>query len=347
MRSPTHPHRPSIALTIATAWLAVANPAVADVVIMNNGDRLTGDVVREDGGRLKLKTDYAGAIEIDWDQVRRVTLNEPTPVLLDDEQVVTVESVSHDGNRLTLGQPPPSQPMTVAAPQVKVIEPEPWELGQGHRLSGRVNIGLQNEQGNSPNRELDLDFELDYRRLRDQFESFGQLEYDTTRGVNTTQKWSLNNKYSRYFRGPWYAAAWLRLKHDRFADVRIRYLAGPALGYKWAERPGLNLRTEIGAIYLHEDFYDQGDTDAWGPGLFIDYDQELWNDLVQIYHLSMGYASVGAGDPNLWVSWTGLRMPMAGGIVGSLEYEIDYNSEPAPVTKTTDTTLRLKVGYQW
>jgi putative salt-induced outer membrane protein YdiY len=268
--------------------------------------------------------------------------------MLDDERIVGVESVSQDGDRLTLRRPPPSPPMSVGASHVRVIEPEPWELGQGHRLGGRVNLALQNEQGNSAKRELDLDLELDYRRLRDQFESFGQLEYDTTRGVRTTDKWRLNNKYSRFFKGsPWYASGWLRLYHDDFADVRLRSLVGPAVGYKFVEGPALNLRAEVGPIYLYEDFYQQDDTVAWGPGLLLDDDQSLWNDHLQRYHRSMGYTSVGVGDPDLWVSWTGLRMPMAWGVVGSLEVEIDYDSEPAPGTKTTDTTLKLKIGYEW
>lgn len=40
-------------------------------------------------------------------------------------------------------------------------------------------------------------------------------------------------------------------------------------------------------------------------------------------------------------------MPLFGGFVGSLEYEIDYDGQPAAGTKTTDKTLRLKIGYQW
>lgn len=49
----------------------------------------------------------------------------------------------------------------------------------------------------------------------------------------------------------------------------------------------------------------------------------------------------------IWVSWTGLRVPLFGGFVGSIEYEIDYDSAPTQATKTTDKTLRLKIGYQW
>jgi hypothetical protein len=47
----------------------------------------------------------------------------------------------------------------------------------------------------------------------------------------------------------------------------------------------------------------------------------------------------------LWRAWTGIRVPLVAGFIGSVEYEIDYDSEPAIKAETTDTTLRLKLGY--
>jgi hypothetical protein len=85
----------------------------ADEVIMQNGDRFTGNVVRQQGGRLKLETAYAGTLDIDWEQVSEVRLDEPQEVLLDDERVVHVRAVSREDDRLTLLQEPPSEPMTV------------------------------------------------------------------------------------------------------------------------------------------------------------------------------------------------------------------------------------------
>lgn len=61
----------------------------------------------------------------------------------------------------------------------------------------------------------------------------------------------------------------------------------------------------------------------------------------------MGFSAFSGETKDLWVSWDGLRMPLFGGFVGSLEYEIDYDGQPAAGTKTTDKTLRLKIGYQW
>lgn len=333
---------------VAILGLLASGTAAADEIIMQNGDRLTGDVVRQDRGQLQLQTAYAGTIAIAWDQVREVVLDEPAPVLLDDDRVIEVAKVTHTQDQLQLAPPGDAEPMSLPPERVEIIEPEPWELGDGYRLNGRINLALQDQTGNSESTELDLDFDLRYRRRWDELETYGQLEYDSTRGIKTTENWTLLNKYTRRFpRSPWYGAAWLRLKHDRFADLRLRYLVGPSLGYQFNTHDDIRLTAEVGPIYLHEDFYDQEGAERWGPGVFIDYEQDLLSDRLQFYLNGMGFSAVSGQSKDLWTSWTGLRIPLIGGFVGSIEYEIDYDSDPAQATKTTDETVRLKLGYQW
>ena len=47
-----------------------------------NGDKLTGTVVKVEGGKLTLKTDYAGAIEIQVDKVKKIITDNPAEVHL-------------------------------------------------------------------------------------------------------------------------------------------------------------------------------------------------------------------------------------------------------------------------
>jgi ATP/maltotriose-dependent transcriptional regulator MalT len=63
---------------------------VADEVTISNGDRLTGEVIRQDADVLELKTTYAGTLKIQWTEVREVVLDAPSQVLLDDETVLDV-----------------------------------------------------------------------------------------------------------------------------------------------------------------------------------------------------------------------------------------------------------------
>ncbi|WP_201220898.1 DUF481 domain-containing protein [Halochromatium roseum] len=333
---------------LAVVGLLATATAAADEIIMQNGDRLTGDVIRQDKGQLQLQTAYAGTISIDWDQVREVVLDEPAAVLLDDDRVIEVAKVTHRQDQVQLDPPGDTEPMSLPPERVEIIEPEPWEIGNGYRLNGRVNLALQDETGNAESTELDLDFDLRYRRRWHELETYGQLEYDTTRGIKTTENWTLLNKYTRRFpTSPWYGAAWLRLKHDRFADLRLRYLAGPSLGYQFNTDDDIRLSAEIGTIYLHEDFYEHEDAKRWGPGVFIDYEQDLLSDRLQFYLNGMGFSAINGQSKDLWVSWTGFRIPLIGGFIASIEYEIDYDSDPAQATKTSDETVRLKLGYQW
>jgi hypothetical protein len=142
-------------------------------------------------------------LEIDWAQVREVRLDQPTPVLLDDERVLEVAAVSRTGSQVTLRRPPPASPVRMEAERLKTIALGPWELCQGYALGGRSNVTVQSEKGNSEKDELDLDFELSYRRRDYLLKSFGQLEYDANDGDRTAQDWILLNKYSRFFDGPW------------------------------------------------------------------------------------------------------------------------------------------------
>ena len=57
--------------SICFAFVASAN-VFADQVILKNGDRLTGEVVRQTDGNLVFKTKYAGEVVIKWDEVQQL-----------------------------------------------------------------------------------------------------------------------------------------------------------------------------------------------------------------------------------------------------------------------------------
>ncbi len=76
----------------ATLW---AQPRT-DVVTLSNGDRITGEVVRLDRGRLEFKTDDAGTLHLEWDKLTGVVATR------------LVEAVTSDGRRFfgSLGPAP-------------------------------------------------------------------------------------------------------------------------------------------------------------------------------------------------------------------------------------------------
>ena len=345
-----HPRSSIGSTTLVVAWVLFAaglHTVGADEVLISNGDRLSGEVLRQEKDQLRLETSYAGTVEIAWKDVREVQFDQPTQVLLDDETTLSVRAVSREGDQLTLRQEPPGATVTVGVSRLKVIEPEAWELGRGRKLTGRVNVAFEDEEGNSESTEFDLDFTVNRRWQWHRIRSSGEIEYDTTRGFDSSDNWTWLSAYERLYRSRWYAAALVVLKHDRFADLRLRFLAGPAGGYRFFESERLNLSVEAGVGYLNDDFIDLPDEEFWGPAWWVDYDQMIWKDRLQIYHRQMGFAAANDSNKQLWRSWTGVRVPLVAGFVGSFEYEIDYDSQPAVDALTTDETFNLKLGYKW
>ena len=321
--------------------------ADADEILINNGDRLSGDIVRHDVDSVRLKTSYAGTLAIKWSDIEEITLDEPVTVLMKDRTSMQVESFTRVEDGLVLRPVGSATPVTVPVAIVEVIEPEAWELGQGHKFTGRVNISIDNESGNSESNEFDLDFDMNNRWKKNSLRVFGQLEYDTTRGFTSTDNWSVMGALDHTFKGKWYYAGAVMFKKDRFADLNLRTLVGPGIGYRFFESKPLNLKLEIGPYYLKDDFINQPDETFWGPAWFLDYDQKVWNKRLQIYHRQLGFQSINETGKFLWRSWTGVRLPLVAGLFGSLEYEIDYDSEPAVEAETTDQTFKLKLGYKW
>ena len=62
-----------ITVALIASLISIAMPAVAadatDIVIFDNGDRLTGEVKSLERGRLRFKTDATDTISIEWDNV--------------------------------------------------------------------------------------------------------------------------------------------------------------------------------------------------------------------------------------------------------------------------------------
>ena len=66
---------------VVTIAIGAANQLHPATVVLSNGDRLTGEISSLDKGKLALKTDYAGTVQIDWDKVRELDTDQQFEIL--------------------------------------------------------------------------------------------------------------------------------------------------------------------------------------------------------------------------------------------------------------------------
>jgi len=87
-------------IMITIAFLIAGN-SLADEIRLKNGDRLTGQVIRMEAGKLILKTIYAGEISIVWQEVASLKTDGSVKVVLKDETALegTTEAIE-DGKMM-------------------------------------------------------------------------------------------------------------------------------------------------------------------------------------------------------------------------------------------------------
>ena len=73
----TRAYSACLALAALAAW-----PVSADQIILKNGDRVTGSIVKKEGKNLTVKTDVMGTVTIPWDQVTDLKTGETLNVVL-------------------------------------------------------------------------------------------------------------------------------------------------------------------------------------------------------------------------------------------------------------------------
>jgi hypothetical protein len=114
-----------------------------DVVVMTNGDRVTGEIERLFQGLLRLKTDHAGTIEFEWPSVESVESRNSFEVFLD------------DGRRLYGSlHPLPGRELEVVGARTEriglhaVVEITPLDRSFWSQLTGSMSLGFSFAQSN-------------------------------------------------------------------------------------------------------------------------------------------------------------------------------------------------------
>lgn len=328
--------------------LALFTPAsFADELIMKDGSRLLGEVIKREGGTLEFKTSYAGVIQVNWDEVDTLVSEKPMTIMLEDKSTTQTKRITNNDDQLIVEHDAEMEPEVLEQEEVAFINPEPWQTGDGYKLTGRVNFAFQRERGNTDTDENDLDADLLWRSVHDRFKMFGEFERDRNNNNKTKDKWKQSNAYHHFFSKKWYGGALLGFEYDKFADLDLRTSVGPVAGYQWFESPEMNLSTEIAPLYVDEQFNQAEDDDYYALGWGINFDRFVFGDFVQVYHKQVGKWDIEDTSNVIWDTWTGLRFPLVLGVVVSTEMKVQYNSGAPENTKKTDTTYSLKLGYQW
>ena len=76
-------------LTCTVLLIALATQTLADQITLKNGDRVTGKIVKTDGGKLVITTELLGDVSVDLGAISNITTDQPLYVTLEDGRTVS------------------------------------------------------------------------------------------------------------------------------------------------------------------------------------------------------------------------------------------------------------------
>jgi Protein of unknown function, DUF481 len=226
-----------ICRTIALVFLAVLCMCLSafakrkdDVVILNNGDRMTGEIKSLEQGVLSFKADYmADAVRLDWKKVTRIESKDHYIITLTSGNLYTgsLDLVAPDRDfaenfviRVGNG--------TVKARQEEVIKLLPTEAKFLQQLNGSIDYGFSYTSGNTQY-QSQLTAATNYRRGSQYVTGNTSITFSGQSGGDRTARYSVDLGYRRLLRERWFA--------------------GGVLDFLSSDQQSLDLRTTAGALF--------------------------------------------------------------------------------------------------
>jgi len=172
----------------------------ADQVLLKNGDRLTGAIVKSDGKDLVIKTEFAGDVTVKWAAVQEITSTAPLHLALKDGKTVAGPVATTDG-KFEVGTKTGG---TVEAPKddVLLIRNDAEQLayekslhpGLAEDWAGGINVGFALTRGNSETKNLALSFMADRKTLHDKLGLYLGTVYATNDAAGAIPQTTANSE---------------------------------------------------------------------------------------------------------------------------------------------------------
>ncbi len=338
--------------TLAVAALALLSTAAAsgqprtDVVTLVNGDTLTGEILNLDRGRLELKTDHAGTIDIDWVKVAAATATRQFEITTADGRRFLGSLRTAAGGHLTIADAAGSV-WTVPMPEVTSIV----RIGASFwsRLDGSFDVGFNYTRA-SAIAQTTVNSSTVFRRPAFAVRLDGSATL--TRRADGDQRddqSAIEFSYARYRGRRRFVSGGIRLESNESLGLVLRSQAGGLAGVRLVNTNRAQVQLGGGVVVNREQGVDAEPTaNAEGVAAFsasyYRYDRPKTNLDASVKY----YPSLSArGRQRLQVDGRVKREILKNFTVGLNSYYTLDTDPPNPEAARNDLGLALAVGWTY
>ena len=218
----------------------------ADQVTVENGDRVSGNIVKSDRNSMTMKTEFFGEVTIPWDSIREIISDQELFVTAANGQVL-VGTVSTTGSRLQVRiSPADTVPVEMAVvenlrsqAEQDAYEAEIERLRDPGLLdfwSGYIDGGFSFSGGNADTSAIVTSMRTQRRTQRDKISIYATTLFaqNSNSGVSETTANAIRGgtRYEVNVSDRLFTFGFLDLEFDEFQNLDLRSVLGGGLGWR-------------------------------------------------------------------------------------------------------------------
>lgn len=337
-------------------WLGLAEAAHArDELRFPNGDRISGKVIAQEGGKIRFVSEVLGELEVPVGGVE-VALDVPdTPV----EALAGLPPQAPKAVQPAAPSPTPAQPAQVRPPPPPAVTPAALAK-DATRWKGRIEAGFVQHSGRRNRVDLSLRADAERKVERNQFRVEGRVLYAESAGTQTTNRKDASFRWRRDLNDQLFGQLQASGYTDEIKQVDVNAEQNVGLGYKLLEldRHVLNVGAGVTAQYRKSPL----STDGWAYLIetFQDYTWRINGRITITQNASAFYSPPELGSRNIASSNASdretlgtyrlrfnstLQGKVTEHISMNLRYEFEHDATIANPALRDDQRISSSIGY--
>ena len=317
--------------------------AVADVLTMNNGDRISGIVDSVSGGRLLLKTDYAGDLSVDLAAIASAESDKPLDLRLNSGDRVFGQ-LTTDGASQAIKTDDGVQPLTLTEVDWAVDD-----LMQGAEdithVKNTAEVLGSVATGNSDTASWGIRFETDIARGKHRNLFSLALDQGDAEGIKTKDQFDFDYSYRWLFTDAWYVNGIGEYFFDKIKSVDERITIGAGAGYQFWDNSLGALSGELGGTHVFEEI-DGVTDDSPAVRWALRWNRFFAAKKVELFHNHRILALVGNGNDVIFDATLGVRYRLGDRVITNFRIDYKHETVPAPGAKKTDVLYAFGMGLR-
>ena len=302
----------------------------ADVLVMHNGDRLTGQLVGMIGQRFTFETEYAGSLVVDRNAVAHVETDEE------------FEIVDETGERrmAVLTETLPLEPVAVIRRNRRraLSLVDAWQT--------HVDLSASAATGSRDARDFRVLAESVLRRGRIEHLLRLDLLGEEVDGATTGDVLDVDYGLKLSMGPAWYLAGNAQYYQDRLKGIARRVALGGSLGRRLRDTSFERWSVELGVSQVLE---ERGGDDSSGPALRwgFDYGRSLRGTRLEVFH-NHGVLVRAESERGMSIdASTGIRYHLGDWWNANARVDVRHETKPPEGSAGSDVTYAIGLGLRF